>query len=311
MAAIFKRSSSLASAVRAEKQARPAQAFSFSRLLDCMSTPNMPLDGYEREVLDELRRASDGFFNQHRFPLPIALLADPTTRPDVLARDMSKGTPSAGGYLVGTDTAPVAELLQPWSVAAQAGVTIMGLPGVDRIAGDINIPRIGDGITPYWISSEGAAVTPSEPTTEKITLSPKTGGAVTSYSRLLAKQGNIADALLQREMQRAIGQMLDTAIIAGTGADGQPRGIINTAGIGTASGAFSWSTACEMEKTAASEGATDDRIGFLSTPAVRKALKIRALDAGAAGEPLWKSSSSGDTLAGRPARVAPYVPPIP
>lgn len=308
MAAIFTRQSSMSSAVRADKQSRPAPSFSFSRLLSIMSTPHMNLDGLEREYLDEIRRASDGFYNQQRFPLPLQMLSDPTIRPDVLARDMSKGTPSAGGYLVGTETSPVADLLRPWSVAAQAGITVLGLPGTDRIAGDLVIPKVGNGITPYWLSTETTAITPSDPTTEKLTLAPKTGGALTKYSRLLARQGNVADALLQREMLRCIGIMLDTAILAGTGINGQPKGITNTLGIATGSGAFNWLTACTMEQTAADQGADDSRVGYLSTPAVRKLLKNRTVDVGLAGEQLWKSGRDGDLLAGRPAHVASYAP---
>lgn len=308
MATIFTRQAGIGSAVRNERQSRNLQAFSLSRLLSIMTTPNMSMDGYEREFLDELRRGTDGWYNQHRFPIPLQLLSDPTARADVLARDLSKGTPSAGGYLVGTETAPVADLLRPWSVATQAGISVIGLPSNERITGDLVIPKVGSGVSTYWLPTETSTITLSDPGTDKLVLSPKTGGALTKYSRLLARQGNVADAMLQREMLRAIGKMVDVAILSGSGTSGQPRGIINTSGIATSSGAFSWATACTMEQTASDQGADDAKVGFLTTPAVRKLLKTRTIDAGSAGVPLWLSGKDGESLAGRQAHVASYSP---
>lgn len=308
MATIFTRQAAIGSAVRTEKQSRNARAFSLSRLLSVMTTPSMQLDGYEREFLDEIRRGTDGFYTQQRFPIPLQLLADPTVRPDVLARDLSKGTLGAGGYLVGTDVAPVADLLRPWSVATQAGVSVIDLPGVDRISGDLIIPKVGNGVTTYWLDTEFSSITQSDPGTDKLVMSPKSGGAFTKYSRLLARQGNVADAMLQREMLRAIGKMVDIAILSGSGASGQPKGITNTAGIITTSGAFSWATACTMEQTAADQGADDGKVGFVTTPAIRKLLKTRTIDAGNAGVPLWLSAKDGESLAGRQAHVASYSP---
>lgn len=309
MATIFTRSSALGSAVRSEKSSRSARAFSFSRLLDHMSSP-LPgrLDGYEGEMLAELRRGLEGFYNEQRFPVPLQLLADPTIRPDALVRDLSKGTLSAGGYLVGTDVSPIAELLQPWSVSARAGVSVIGLPGVDRFAGDLTIPKVGTGVTTYWLANESATLTASDPSTDKLTLTPKTGGALTRFSRLMAKQGNVADALLQRELLRAIGQMLDTAILAGSGGSGQPTGIKNFSGVATSAGAFSWTTAAAMEQAAGDNGGDDSLFGFVTTPAVRKLLKLRTLDASSAGKPLWVSDPDGESLAGRQAHAAPYAP---
>ncbi len=308
MPTVFTRQSSLGSAIVAETRNRRKPAFSMSRLLSFMSTPDLPLDGYEREVFDTIKKTTDQFCSSSRFPVPLPLLADPCADPDVLTRDLSKGTATAGGYLVGTEVSPVAQLLNPWSVAVKSGAVVLALPSSERFAGDIVIPKVDSGMATYWLTTEVAPITQSDPTLDKLVLSPKTGGAFTKFSRLLARQSDVADALLQREMLRTIGKMLDTAILAGTGLNGQPTGIANTSGVSTPSGAFNWAAATTMEQTAADAGGDDTGFGFVTTPAVRRLLKQRTVDAGGAGAPLWVSAQGGDSMAGRRANVTPVSP---
>lgn len=309
MATIFARSGTNSAAVNAARSARTGKAFSFSRLLNVMSSQNFRLDGYERELLTELANSRNAVFDQQRVQIPLQLLADPTASPSQLVRDLSKGTLSAAGYLVGTETAPVVDLLRPWSVAARAGVTVIPVEvGPHGICHDIVVPRTTTGMTAYWLTDETTSSSQSDPAMDKVTMRQKTGSALTKFSRLLAQQSDVADSFLQREMLATVGQLLDTAILAGTGATGQPLGIKNHAGINTASGAFAWTNALVMEENAASHAADDQKIAFLTTPAVRKLLKGKTLDAGNAGEPLWKSTPEGEQIAGRRAHVASYAP---
>lgn len=306
MATIFTRQADISRAVRNETAARSGRAFSFSRLISSMTGDGERLDGYEREFMDELSRSQQGYFDAQRMPIPLELLADPTIRPDMLARDLGKGTSSAGGYLVGASTSPVADLLRPWSVASQAGITVVPVGKNVGIAGDLAIPKENTGMSAYWLNTETSTITQSDPTLEKIVMKAKTGGALTKFSRLLARQGNVADAFLQQAMLKTIGRLVDIAILSGTGTNGQPTGIQNTVGVNTASGAFTGDSALAMEEKASVQGCADINIGFLTTPAVRRLLKKRAIDA-AIPEQLWKSSLAGELLYGRAGFVAEYA----
>lgn len=309
MATIFTRQNTLDSKARTERQARAGRAFSISRTIAAMTGEASRLDGYEKEVLQEIGRANGRGYDPQRMPIPLALLADPTAHPDYLVRDMSVGTPSTGGYMVGTATAPVVDILRPWSVAARAGVTLLPLSSQGFSNISVDIPTVTSPTAGYWLTNETTAITPSDPTLDKITLRAKTGGVLTKFSRQLARQtGDLSDALLQREFLGTLGRLLDVAILSGTGADGQPRGIANTAGIATATGAFDWDDALAMEQTAATQGADDQHIGYVTTPAVRRLLKQKTLLTGDGAELLWKSSPSGDLIAGRAGYVASYAP---
>lgn len=306
--AIFKRYADISALTRAEQSARSAKSFSFSRLLACMSDTGGRLDGFEAEMQQELGRAYGTGYDPQRVLLPLELLADPTVRPDTLCRDLAKSPLSAGGHLVGTNMAGVLDILRPFSVAVQAGITLIPAALQAGAMRDLIIPRTDSGMTAYWIT-EGQAITPSDPTLgDNITLTPKTGGALTKYSRQLAKQSDVADAWLQREMLATVGGLLDKAIFAGTGLNGQPRGILATAGITEDSGAFAFADALAIERRAAREGGRDGQIGFATTPEVRELLKSKTLDVGKAGEALWKSAPSGEQMAGRNAFVGNYVP---
>jgi len=308
VATIFKRHADISSVTRAEQSARSSKSFSMSRLLSCMMDGDGRLDGYEAEMLREIGRAHGTGYDPQRVRLPIQLMADPTIRPDTLVRDLATSPLSAGGFLVGTHTAAVLDLLRPWSMAAQAGMTLIPAMAPVGVMHDVVIPRTASGMTAYWVT-DGMNLTPSDPSLgNNIVLSPKTGGALTKFSRQLARQGDVADAWLQREMLATVGGLLDSAIFAGTGLNGQPLGIIETVGVTSDSGAFVWADALAIERRAAREGGRDAQIGFATTPEVRELLKAKTLDAGNAGEALWKSSTTGEQMAGRNAFVGTYVP---
>lgn len=307
MTAIFTRRADIASAVDAERRARSANAFSWSRAFSQIAQGSTKLDGYEGEVMAEVARAVGPGAGAGRMPLPLQLLADPYVRPDALVRDLSKGTLSAGGALVGASMAPVVDMLRPWSILANAGVTVVQEASLDSGGGDIAIPSVSSSSTAYWQTSEAAAMTQGDPALAKATLSAKSGYVFTRFSRLLARQSDVADALLQRELLSSIGVLIDKAILAGSGASGQPRGIANTVGIATSSGAFSGATALTMEETAATNGGQDSAIGFITTPAVRKTLKGRSVDAGGVLAQLWQSDPAGDRIVGRSGYVASYA----
>ena len=311
MATIFTRQSELGDQLSAQKRTRAGRAFSISRCLASMSN-GLLLDGYEREVIDEIHRAQRGTTEMFRMPIPLALLADPTTPLDVLVRDMGKGTLNAGGYLVGATASPISHLLTPWSVAAKAGMTSISAQG-GNLSGDIQVPKVSAGMTANWLNGELATITASDPTIEKVTLSPKSAAAKTSFGRLLARQGDVADALLQKEMLRTVGALVDAAILAGTGTNGQPLGILNHPGTKVVTpiagdSTVDWNLACSMEACAAMQG-MDESIAFVAHPYARLTMKTTTGPNPWPINSLWLSTPDGDSVIGRRAYASVTVPP--
>lgn len=243
--------------------------------------------GEDREALEEFaHRAGIGRIDPHRPFVPFS----------ALTRDIQKG--GSGGYLVGTNTPEAVDILRPWSVTARAGIQIE-----TGLKGDQAAPRITGTTTAYWLADEVSEATDSDFTVGQIALTPHTASVVCAFSRQLARQTNI-NAGVEREMLRTLGTAVDQAVLSGTGASGQPTGIINTAGIGTQSGtSLDYEGVCAMKQSVAEANAPDESIAFIGTPAVRALLENRERAATGNGF-IWDA----DRVASRPAYASTDIP---
>lgn len=218
--------------------------------------------GFERECSQEIERLNHreakGFFV-----------------PDmVLARAFDKGT--YGANLVATDTlfGSMIEALVADTVLGKAGVRVL-----DGLVGDISIPK-GDSVNAYWISSEGGNATAQTPTIGQVTGTPHTLGVYTDITRKLLNQGGIsAQGFVSDALRSAIGRGIDAAGFGGTGSDGQPAGIENTASVGSVSmvaGAPTKANLVEFWEKLATANVNGVK-KFIGSPAV-KALLCKTLD---------------------------------
>ena len=106
-----------------------------------------------------------------------------------------------------------------------------------------------------------------------------------------------------RELMRTVGTAIDQAVINGTGASGQPMGILTTAGVQTQSGTALNAGVFTMKRKSSEANADDARIAFLSTPAVREWLETRERATGG-GRFVWDR----ETVADRAAYASTDVP---
>lgn len=166
------------------------------------------LDGATREIVDELR-AAGGY---QGIPLPLAALeqrAGETVSADLFS-------PKATRNIIGR--------IFPNSVAAKLGVASVNIP-----QGSAEWPVATAGAVTGWqtdeLSSVGAAT--AYQTTEA-TLSPdNTLGAQMVITRKSLKQtGQGLENAVRQDMSAAIATALDNAILNGSGASGQPLGVV-------------------------------------------------------------------------------------
>ena len=81
------------------------------------------------------------------------------------------------------------------------------------------------------IATEGGGATESEMTVGNVSLTPKTLGAFTDCTRQLLTQSSLSvENLIRDDLVQAMALAIDKAL-EGTGASGQPTGILNTTGI--------------------------------------------------------------------------------
>lgn len=253
------------------------RGFSLARVLSGMNSEAGLTGCLEAEILADSARDLGQGYDSHRVNLPLTLLT----------RDMSVAlAANSGAQLVATDTAQPFDPIRNFSAAARLGAVF--LPG---LVGNVDIPTLA--ITGgSWQNGEADAIDELTPTTGAAQLQPKTVGVTVDFTRRLKLQSAI-DSVLARHLLVKLGNLVDAAVIDGTGLSGQPTGLLNASGIGDVSGTnFTWAGALQMEASAATASG-EFPIAFLGHPDSRQLLAARAkgTDAGF----VWADRRISDT----------------
>ncbi len=266
--------------------AKERAAFSWANLLSTMASGGLHRGNtFESEILESAAAEAGRPYDPQRVLVPLQLLK----------RDMTAAGVSGSAYLVADENAPEADILRPWSVSMRAGITFM--PG---LVGNVPIPKTTATSTGYWLSDEGTAITPSQPTIGQVSLTPKMAGALVQFTHQLRSQSNV-EAILRRELLRTTGSLIDAAVFNGSGTSGEPHGLLGTSGIGTQSGtSLAWAGILNLEQQCADANAEPS--AYIGTPAVRELLKAREKAAGSGM--VW----DGDVMNGRPAYATTSLP---
>lgn len=274
--------------------------FSFVKMLNALANPN---DGRAQKdagfELEACRAAADALGREARgVVIPFDVLSH---------RDLTVGTPADGGYTVNTltDGASFIELLRNALILRAAGVRVL-----DGLKDNILIPRQIGGAVAYWVAENGAPAE-STPTFDQVPMSPKTVAAITEYSRKMLIQSSLSvEQFVRQDIATAIALAIDLAGITGTGASNQPRGILNTAGIGAVVGgangaAPTWSHVVKLETEVSVDNAAFGSLGYLTNTKVRGKLKETEKFSGG-GREIW--SEGNNPLNGYVAHVSNQVP---
>lgn len=209
-------------------------------------------------------------------------------------RDLNVGTGTAGGNLVATTllASNFIELLRNRMMVAQMGGTML-----DGLVGNLAIPSQTAGASTYWVT-EGTAVTESEATFGQVTLSPKTVGMFTDYTRRTLLQTTPAiEALVRADLANGIAVEIDRAALHGSNSGGQPKGIAATAGIGSVAGGTNGAAPTYLHMIALEEAvsianADVGAMGFLTNAKMRAQLRGTQQFASTNGVPVWGSDNT-------------------
>ena len=257
---------------------RPERDYSIARALRAMVDPRSADAGYEIEVSQEIAhrtgRKARGLY------VPMGQLSE---RALTVA-----GAPS----LVGTQ-----QLGSSFIDALRARSVVMNL-GPMLLSGlteDVSVPRLATTSTAYWIAGDGSdGLTDSTPAFAAVTLSPKTVGALVLLSRKMILQSDpAAEGLIQNDLAKVIATELDRAAIQGSGASNQPTGILNTAGINSATFAGAAPTFAEivaMESSLLTANVDAAGAAYVTTPALAGVMKT-TLKAEYAAEMIWQAAN--------------------
>lgn len=212
---------------------------------------------------------------------------------DVQKRDLTAGTPNAGGYAVATDLRPqdFIGMLRNAMVIDQLGARFLS-----GLVGQVAIPKQSGAATAYWVA-ENAAPTESQQLLAQVTMTPKTVGAFTDISRRLLLQSSLdVENMVQTDLATVLGLAIQQAAISGSGASNQPSGLLTlvTPGvIGGANGlAPTWQNVIDLETAVSSANADVGAMGYLTNAKVRGKLKSTQKFASTNGQPIWDAGNT-------------------
>ena len=204
------------------------------------------LDGRTAEIVQELRSAG----GYRGIPVPWQAL------------EVRAGETLAGGTPNPIQTRPIIDRLFPGSVAARMGAQMISID-----SGAVEWPVTTSAVSAGWADGETANVAgPTAFTTVDRALTPdhNLGVQMRITRKTLKQSGAALEQAVRRDMAGAMEQAMDAAVFLGTGANGQPLGII---------------------PGAATYGITSTAIGAVATWAVFRAAVTRFMLANAAGSP--------------------------
>ena len=259
---------------------------------------NGSLTGLEKEMSDEAtREASQSGLNT----------AGAVQIPSFLVNTSQKAVTVAGE---GTDLVPtdlsneIIPVLRPMLQTRALGAQVLS-----GLTGNVDLPRGTADSVATW-EGENDANAESDPTFNKLSLTPNRLGAFTTVSKQLIVQSSPdIEAYVRRSLEFAIAKGIDLAAINGSGSGNQPTGILNTAGIGsvalgTNGGVPTFGSIVDLESQVAADNADFGALNYLLDPQMRGLLKQTVKESGQASYVF----ESDNTMNGYNAAVSTQIP---
>lgn len=289
--------------------------FSLFRAIQATADKNWTNAGFELECSREVAKRLNKVPDPNRFYVPFDVQERSVNVPvgqtfaagagsrdhrAVLHRDLTVGTTTAGGFLVGTNNMSFIELLRNRAIAFR-----MGARRMSGLVGNVTVPRQTGAATAVWLANEASTLTESQQTFGQMALSPKTVGAYTEISRqLLLQSSPDAEGIVTSDLAAVTTLAYDAGVISGSGASGQPTGITNTAGIGSVSGtgfiAAAFARVLEFQTDVAASNIMPGAGGYVTTHAVAASM-IQAVKYASTASPVWEGNVWDGTMQGFPA----------
>lgn len=185
------------------------------------------------------------------------------------------GTNADGGYAKSEMLPRYIDGLKQYLVVAQLGATVLG-----DLVGTLPLVSAGS-ITAAW-AAEGDTGSVSKATFSRKTMTPHRNVCIGAFSKDLLRQTSIdIDNIVWDKIQQAHAELLESAVIAGTGSSNQPTGIltgITDAASGLVNGdtngkAIDWANVVKLETVIRKNNAKRGKLGYLTNSKVIGAMK--------------------------------------
>jgi len=269
---------------------KETQQFSMVRAISAVADKNWNAAGFEAECSRAIAQKIGRQPDPNKFYVPYEVQERANRTPieqlayALMKRDLTVATAGAGGFLVETTNVGFIEMLRNRSVLFN-----MGARRLSGLVGNVSIPKQSAAATAVWLATEAATITESQQTFVQIALAPKNVGGYTELSRQLLLQSNpSAEGLVMADLAAIVGIDIDLKGLNGSGASGQPTGILNTSGIGSVTGtSLDYADVIEFQTDVFAGNALNSSAGYVTTGAVAGLLKQRVKFASTAS-PIWE-----------------------
>jgi HK97 family phage major capsid protein len=207
-------------------------------------------------------------------------------------RDLTVGVAADGGNTVQTSVLgdSFIEILRNQLSVTNAGATML-----TGLVGQVAIPRQTTAASAFWVA-ENAAPTESQQVFDQVTMTPKTAGAFVDVSRRLLLQSSIdVEAFVRMDLAKIIAIAIDLGALNGSGTGGQPRGVLQTAGIGsvaigTNGGPLTWDAVVDLETAVGNANADAPTSAYITNAALRGRMKKTAELGNTTAVPIWRNN---------------------
>ena len=224
--------------------------FSLMRLIQAQLTGDWSQAGLEREAVVAAAQRTGKPLSENGFFVPY----------DIFRRDFNVGVAGEAGNLVATDLRNdlFTDVLRNNLVMGSLGIRIL-----TGLSSNIDIPRKTVASTISNVT-EIQASTETQPTTAKVSLSPKGKRAHIEYSKQAILQSGIAlESMLRDDLLKSMAVTIENECINGSGTAPAMRGIRNTSGVGSVVGgpnglALAWTHIVGLESAVANANAEPD-----------------------------------------------------
>jgi HK97 family phage major capsid protein len=296
--------------------------FSIVRAIQACADNNWSKAGFEAECSREIAQKQNKVPDPKKFFVPYEVQGRGIDGQAIARRDEMRGqagrfasradivgTATAGGYLVETENVGFIELLRNRSVAYR-----MGARQLSGLVGNVTIPKQTGAAQVTWLSSETAQITEKEQVFGQLSLTPKTVGGYTEVSRqLLLQSSPDIEGIVNADLATITALAVDSGALNGPGTAGQPLGIVNVPGVGSAGSmtTLAYAGVLNFQVQVANANVMPIAGGYATTPTVAALLMARVRFANTA-TPLWDGNlwdANGENgVAGFPGMSSLQVP---
>ena len=196
--------------------------------------------------------------------------------PSGMLRDLFTGASTAGGSLVESSVALVAESVRPQLVLERAGAN-----RIETAGSGISLPRWDDAVA-GWVA-EGSNAQSLSTTVATVDATPHCASARLAFSRKLKLLGQDVEKQMLAEIGRSVAALIEYGCLAGTGTNSQPLGLLNLTGKLTTSFASTTPTYAELAVMVGGLAAENNdlaRLAFVISPQMLSTLMLQPVVAG-------------------------------